>query len=272
MARMAVHHPQAPEESINAIFDIDVFPIQVKRNLALCFLRLRPMTPGGQLLSMAGVCTIRRKTMTAALLALTAGLMLSAVAAEVLVTLADGFDFPVGKPNGEGYYKSRGLRLRSPEHFGEDWNGRAGGNSDLGDPVYATADGIVTYAYNVGGGWGNVVLTRHAYRESGSGKVKFIDTLNGHLDRILVRTGQSIKRGQQIGTLGNNFGMYPAHLHFEIRHDLNIGMLRNNVPTNLQHWADPTQFINQYRRLKRELRPVPVPTGTYPEYKGFKGL
>lgn len=221
---------------------------------------------------MAVVHTLLRKGMTAVLLALAAGLTLDTVDAQVQMNLAEGFDFPVGKPNGEGYYKSRGLRLRSPQHFGEDWNGRAGGNSDLRDPVYATADGIVTYAYNVGGGWGNVVLTRHAYREPASGKVKFIDTLNGHLDKILVRTGQLIKRGQQIGTLGNNFGMYPAHLHFEMRHDLSIGMLRNNVPTDLQHWADPTQFINQYRRLNREWRPVTVPTGTYQEYKGFKGL
>ena len=37
-----------------------------------------------------------------------------------LVPLADGFDFPVGKPNGDGYYKARGLRLKSPRHLGED--------------------------------------------------------------------------------------------------------------------------------------------------------
>ena len=68
---------------------------------------------------------------------------------EVKLNLADGFDFPVGKPNADGYYKARGMRLRSPQHFGEDWNGRNGGDSDLGDPVYAAADGIVTFAFNV---------------------------------------------------------------------------------------------------------------------------
>ena len=41
--------------------------------------------------------------------------------------LADGFDFPVGKPEAKGYYKARGLRLRPPLHFGEDWNGTGGG-------------------------------------------------------------------------------------------------------------------------------------------------
>lgn len=196
----------------------------------------------------------------------------AATAEQVRVSLADGFDFPVGKPNADGYYRSRGLRLRAPHHFGEDWNGRGGGDSDLGSPVYAVADGIVTLAANVRTGWGNVVLTRHAYRDPASGKVKYIDALSAHLDKIMVRTGQLVKRGQQVGTIGTNFGMYPAHLHFEMRHDLSIGMARNGVPSDLAHWADPSQFISRHRKLGREWRPVPVPTGTYQAYQGVKGL
>lgn len=194
-----------------------------------------------------------------------------ASAQENKINLADGFDFPVGKPNAEGYYKARGLRLREPRHYGEDWNGRAGGDSDLGDPVFAIADGIVTFAHNVRSGWGNVVLTRHAYRDT-SGQVKYIDTLNGHLDAILVKVGQRIKRGQQIGTIGTNFGMYPAHLHFEMRHNINIGMARNGVPADLVNWADPTDFINKHRQMNREWRPVALPTKTYLPYEGFNGL
>ena len=190
----------------------------------------------------------------------------------VQVNLADGFDFPVGKPDGAGYYKARGLRLRSPQHFGEDWNGRAGGNSDRGDPIYSTADGIVTFAYNVRAGWGNVVIIRHAYRDPTSGQIKCCDSLYGHLLTIMTSLGQRVRRGQQIATLGDNNGMYPAHLHFEIRHDIHIGMQRNNAPADTSHWADPSAFITRYRRLSREWRSAPVPTGTYQEYCGFKGL
>ena len=197
---------------------------------------------------------------------------LSVSAEQLEINLADGFDFPVGKPNAEGYYKARGLRLRAPQHFGEDWNGRAGGDSDLGAPVYAIAEGIVTLAQNVRSGWGNVVLTRHAYRDPGTGQVKYCDTLNGHLNQILVKDGQLIKRGQQIGSIGTNFGMYPAHLHFEIRHNISIGMARSNVPSDMTNWADPTEFITKFRKLNREWRPVVVPTGTYQPYAGFKGL
>ncbi len=199
-------------------------------------------------------------------------LMNLSATAEMKINLADGFDFPVGKPNADGFYKARGLRLRQPQHFGEDWNGRAGGDSDLGDPVYAVADGIVTFAHNVHVGWGNVVLTRHAYRDPANGQVKFCDTLNGHLHEMRVKTGEVIKRGQQIGTIGSNFGMYPAHLHFEIRHNLSIGMARTGVSADMANWADPTEFITKYRRLNREWRPVVIPTGTYQEYAGFKGL
>ncbi|MEX1116722.1 MAG: M23 family metallopeptidase [Akkermansiaceae bacterium] len=236
------------------------------------FLRLRQRPPASGLMAMTRVGKKIPHLLCTWLLAVCILFPLSASGETVKINLADGFDFPVGKPNADGYYKARGLRLRSPQHFGEDWNGRAGGDSDLGDPVYAIADGVVTFAHNVRSGWGNVVLTRHAYRDPASGEVKFCDTLNGHLNQIMVKVGQEVKRGQQIGTIGSNFGMYPAHLHFEIRHNLTIGMARRGVPSDMVNWADPTQFITKYRRLNREWRPAAMPTGTYQEYGGFKGL
>jgi murein DD-endopeptidase MepM/ murein hydrolase activator NlpD len=188
------------------------------------------------------------------------------------VPLADGFDYPVGPPDATGYYKARGLRLRPPVHFGEDWNGRGGGDTDMGDPVYSIGDGVVTWAYDVRQGWGNVVIIRYAYRDPASGQVRFIDALYGHLRDMFVKVGQVVKRGQKVGTIGNNRGMYAAHLHFEIRHNLSIGMHRDSVERNLTHWADPTEFIKKYRRLNRDWGKAAMPLGTYKEYQGFKGL
>ncbi len=190
----------------------------------------------------------------------------------VALPLADGFDYPVGKPDGKGYYVARGLRLRSPIHFGEDWNGLSGGDTDLGDPIWATADGIVMFSYNVQVGWGNIVIIRHAYRDPQTGQVRFCDSLYGHLLERMVKVGDMVKRGQQIGKMGSNSGMYPAHLHFEIRHNLTIGMQRESVARTMDNWADPRTFINRYRKLNREFRKQSTPIGTYTDYHGFKGL
>jgi len=159
--------------------------------------------------------------------------------------LADGFDFPVGKPDAEGYYKARGYR--SGGHQGEDWDGVRGGDTDFKDPIYCIGDGIVVFARDVHRGWGNVVIVRHAYREGGT--VKHIDSLYGHLNAILVRRGQKIARGQQIGTMGTAHGQYDAHLHLEIRKNLEIGMSRSKFQKNLSNYYDPTQFIASHRQL-----------------------
>ena len=193
-------------------------------------------------------------------------------AKSVKVSIADGFDFPVGKPDAAGYYKARGLRLRSPTHFGEDWNGRGGGNTDLGDPVYSIGNGVVVWAYDLRGGWGNVAIIRHAYRDPKTGQVRYCDSLYAHLHRMHCKVGQSVKRGDKIGTIGTAYGRYPAHLHFEIRHNLKIGMHRSSVSSDYTNWADPTSFIRTYRRLNKEWGKKSVPVGTFKEYKGFRGL
>jgi murein DD-endopeptidase MepM/ murein hydrolase activator NlpD len=159
--------------------------------------------------------------------------------------IADGFDFPVGKPEAEGYYKARGFRPGG--HVGEDWDGVRGGDTDLRDPIYSIGDGIVVFAHDVHLGWGNVIIVRHAYREGGT--VKYVDALYGHLNTMLVGRGQRVARGQQIATMGTAHGQYDAHLHFEIRKNLEIGMSRSKFQKDFSNYYDPTQFINAHRHL-----------------------
>jgi murein DD-endopeptidase MepM/ murein hydrolase activator NlpD len=162
-----------------------------------------------------------------------------------LTKLADGFDLPVGKGDARGYYKARGFR--SHGHMGEDWDGVGGGDTDLGDPVYCIGDGIVVFARDCHQGWGNVIIVRHAYRDGGS--VRNVDSLYGHLNKILVKRGQNVKRGQQIAEIGNAHGLYDAHLHLEIRKNLAIGMSRDKFAQDLSNYYDPTTFIESHRRL-----------------------
>jgi murein DD-endopeptidase MepM/ murein hydrolase activator NlpD len=161
------------------------------------------------------------------------------------IRMADGFDFPVGKPDGKGYYKARGFRAHG--HLGEDWDGVGGGDTDLGDPIYSIGDGVVVFARDCHMGWGNVVIVRHAFRD-GEGTHN-IDALYGHLQKILVRRGQMVRRGEQIATLGNAHGLYDAHLHLEIRKNIEIGMSRAKFAQDFTNYYDPSQFILSHRRL-----------------------
>ena len=131
--------------------------------------------------------------------------------------------------------------------MGEDWDGIGGGDTDFNDPIYSIGDGIVVFARDVHLGWGNVVIVRHAYRESGT--VKHIDSLYGHLNSILVRRGQRVARGQQVGTMGTAHGQYDAHLHLELRKNLEIGMSKSKFQKNFSNYYDPSQFIATHRHL-----------------------
>ncbi len=188
------------------------------------------------------------------------------------VPLADGFDYPVGKPNAEGYYKARGLRLKTPRHMGEDWNGNGGGNTDLGDPVYTIGNGLVTYADDARGRWGKVVIVRHAFRDPKTGKVLCCQTLYGHLDKIHVVLGQIVRRGDQVGTIGTNRGMFPAHLHAELHYNVLANCGQQGIPKNARNYGNLTEFIERYRRLKPEVKFIKLPIGCFLPYKDTEGL
>jgi murein DD-endopeptidase MepM/ murein hydrolase activator NlpD len=76
-----------------------------------------------------------------------------------------------------------------------------------GTPVYATAEGIVNIAGNLGNGYGNHVVVNHGYAYR---------TLYGHLFRIKAKKGQRVKRGEIIGYVGNTGKSTGPHLHYEV--------------------------------------------------------
>lgn len=78
--------------------------------------------------------------------------------------------------------------------------------TNLGNPVVATADGVIVETKNDRIG-GKTILISH-----GAG----ISTLFYHLDKILVRPGQKVKRGDIIGLVGKTGKALGPHLHYEI--------------------------------------------------------
>ena len=100
-------------------------------------------------------------------------------------------------------------------------NGHSG--VDLGwqttqtDGILAHSDGTVTFCQtgcvndqgaSGNASYGNCVKVKHPNGYS---------TLYAHLSAVTVKNGQSVKKGQQIGNMGNTGNSYGSHLHFEVR-------------------------------------------------------
>lgn len=78
----------------------------------------------------------------------------------------------------------------------------------LGTTVKAADGGTVAYAGNELKGFGNLILIKHS-----DGWI----TAYAHNDKLFVRKGQKVVRGEKIATVGNTGGVTTPQLHFEVR-------------------------------------------------------
>ena len=155
---------------------------------------------------------------------------------------ATRFDFPLGSEHGALAYNAQ--RFTENYHLGDDLNGIGGENSDLGDPIYAVADGRVLLARDGGPGWGNVIIVLHAIEENGARR--YVQSYYGHCDEILVDAGDDVRRGQQIATVGTANGQYFAHLHFEMREFI-TPFFGPGYREKTDGWLNPSDFIAKHR-------------------------
>jgi len=91
--------------------------------------------------------------------------------------------------------------------------------ANIGAPVTATADGEVIVAGPFGA-LGKTVQIDHGHG---------LTTVFAHMDRVDVRTGDRVRRGDRIGAVGNTGRSTGPHLHYEVR--------LNGIP------QDPSRFI-----------------------------
>jgi murein DD-endopeptidase MepM/ murein hydrolase activator NlpD len=169
---------------------------------------------------------------------------------------ATRFDFPIGSENGALAYNAQPFTQN--RHLGDDLNGIGGENSDLGDPVHAIADGRVLLAREAGPGWGNVVIMLHACVDNGVRK--YVQSYYAHLEEILVEPKQTVRRGEQIATIGTADGRYWAHLHFEMR-EFTTPFIGPGYQDDTRGWIDPSAFIASHRGAPEDDvgRPIPAP-------------
>jgi murein DD-endopeptidase MepM/ murein hydrolase activator NlpD len=100
-----------------------------------------------------------------------------------------------------------------------------------GDPVYATADGVVKEVTKSRKGLGNVVAIDH-----GNGYV----TRYAHLADIEVRKGRRVKAGTRIGYVGVSGNSFAPHLHYEVLRDTVVMDPVNHFFASL----DPEEYVN----------------------------
>ena len=155
---------------------------------------------------------------------------------------ATRFDFPLGTEHGAMTYNAQPFTANN--HLGDDLNGIGGEDSDLGDPVFAVADGRVLVARDGGSGWGNVIILLHAYRQDAARK--YVQSYYGHVQTMLVAPGEEVHRGQQIATVGTGGGRYLAHLHFEMREFI-TPYIGAGYRKDTRGWLNPTTFIEAHR-------------------------
>ena len=132
--------------------------------------------------------------------------------------------FVAGRPVVQGYLSSDyGWRTdpisgRRAWHNGVDFAGKHGSD------VVSVAAGVVVHAA-ARFGYGNMVEVYH-----GGG----YSTRYGHHDKILVKPGDIVKRGQVVGTMGSTGRSTGPHVHFEVFKNGRI--------------VDPSSYVQRVRR------------------------
>lgn len=149
-------------------------------------------------------------------------------------------------------------------HLGADFNYVM--LNDLGAPLIAIANATVWDFGYTNGSWGGYVILKieaqpgKKFFLSDGSQVSAVYAFYGHVDQIFIKTDKGdkinfdqiikkqtqVKKGWQIGTVGDGNGAWFPHLHFEIRkHDtgLGSGYLAFGSEDLTKYYTDPLEFI-----------------------------
>ena len=105
-------------------------------------------------------------------------------------------------------------------------------SAPVGTPVYATGDGVVKTVIRSERGLGNQIIIDHGFGYT---------TLYASMDELEVRQGAQVKRGDQIGTVGDTGLSVAPHLHYEVH--------LNGEPMNPVNYFFLELSPDEYERL-----------------------
>ncbi len=130
-------------------------------------------------------------------------------------------------------YRMHPILHRWKFHSGVDMPGR------IGDPVYATGDGVVEYVERNRSryGYGTQILIDHGFGYK---------TRYAHLNKLLVQKGDTISRGQLIAEMGNTGISQAPHLHYEV--------LYKRAHVNPINYFDKNMSAEAYKSLMNQIQ------------------
>lgn len=130
-------------------------------------------------------------------------------------------------------YRNHPVLRRWKFHSGVDMPGR------IGDPIYATGDGVVEYVERSRAryGYGTQILINHGYGYK---------TRYAHLNKLHVEKGDTIKRGQLIADMGNTGISTSPHLHYEV--------IYNRSHVNPINYFDRNMSAEAYKSLMNQIQ------------------
>ena len=146
--------------------------------------------------------------------------------------------WPIDRTRLKAFY-AFGVRKKHPilkirtMHKGVDMS------TDYGVPVYATGDGVVEKV-DMGKrrrGYGRQIMINHKFGYK---------TRYAHLQKMFVKVGDKVQRGQLIGEVGSTGGSTGPHLHYEVIH---LG--RNVNPVN---YFNRNMTSDEYRQLMENMK------------------
>jgi len=144
-------------------------------------------------------------------------------------------------------YRADPISGRGARHEGNDFACKPG------NPVYATGDGVVENVSFEIFGYGNAILINHGFGYK---------TRYAHLKFIQVSEGMKVKRGQNIGTVGNSGKSTGSHLHYEV--------LYRDSPVNPYNFFDLSMPVDEYVSMVKSVDTEINPSYKYPTLKSVK--
>ena len=155
-------------------------------------------------------------------------------------------------------YRVHPILNRKEFHRGTDL--RAPMNTKL----YATADGVIEYAgKHKESGYGRLIILDHNYG---------FKTYYGHLNKIIVKPGQYVKKGDLLGYTGNSGRSNGPHLHYEVRYIQRVLNPYWFIKWDIEHYVTifekekkvPWQSLVATITRDQNLQKQPSPTATPP--------